>query len=513
MNLLHRLGNAWEALVARSGPGAGATSGSTRGGSDWTDAFRSRRALTPRELVEAFKGVVYSCATLNALAVARVPLRLYATTGQGQAKPRCLHRSLASKERDSLNRRVDATILRSLADQEVDEVLEHPLLDALASCNEHFDYNLLIAYTVLCLDIVGPAYWRPAGVRVEDVTVPREIWPLPPHLVTPIPGTGRAGQVIAGYTYEGETLTPDAVVRFRHVDLREPYLGAYSPARASAAHWGLEDKWVAIQDTVLGAGPRPSMIVSAKDPLQPLGEDAARRLEAKLNRHSGGGAGRAWVEGTGALDVKNLTYAPSDLSGTTVSEYAIERTANTFGVPVSMLTSKDVNRANAEAGEYQHATRAVDPRCKLIASVLTRRLAQPLDGRLFFAFDNPVPSDKERDAKLFDMAVKNGTLTINEARAEQGWDEVDWGEEPWLPQTLRQPSEERPAPPQPPGSKPPGMDPDKPEDDAEKAMVATLTRTLARLERALEADDIGAGCRDGRAWAADLEGPAPDTGG
>jgi hypothetical protein len=117
-----------------------------------------------------------------------------------------------------------------------------------------------------------------------------------------------------------------------------------------------------------------------------------------MNRKGRGGkpAGRFVVDG--AVAVTPISYADRPASKE-LSLYDLERIANCFDVPVSMLKTEDVNRANAEAGLEQHGRNAVEPRCKLIASALTR-WTHSLDARgtrgwdrLLWAFD-PVVKDK-----------------------------------------------------------------------------------------------------------------------
>src|SRR4051812_47034138 len=79
VNLLDRIGNAWSALTSKSAPGG--SYGAGYGGGSWfSDSFRTRRAPSPSELVDAYKSLVFACVNLNANAVARTPLRLFATT-------------------------------------------------------------------------------------------------------------------------------------------------------------------------------------------------------------------------------------------------------------------------------------------------------------------------------------------------------------------------------------------------------------------------------------------------
>jgi phage portal protein BeeE len=520
VNLLDRIGNAWAALAGRAGARSDAF-GST-GGPVFGDAWQLRRAHTPARLVESFRQVVYACATLNASGVARVPLRLYATTGGGQLRPRAFAGPVLVRRRDRLDRLASLPYLarQMAAADSVDEITDHPLLDALDRPNPHFDRPGLLAYLVLCLDVVGTAYVRPEGAAGLP---PERLWPLQAHLVKPVSGPSAAP---ASYTYLGETIPADDLVRFRHVSLREPYGGGYAPAAAAAGYAGLEDKWVSIQEQILGRGPAPQAMVGPSDPKMPFGKETRTRLEADMRRkHSGAAAGDVLIVDE-AYTYTPLTYRPTDLSGLEIGKYNLERTANCFGTPLPFLTG-DTNLANLQAAELQHGRHAVEPRCVLLAGVLTL-WARQFDPRLFFAFDPAVQEDEEREAKVRDTKLKNGSLTINEARLEDGYEPVGWGDEPWLASTLRQPSEERPEPkvPVPPGApadaKPEPKDEPDPEPaddqaDAEKALladVASILRTIqGRLTRDEANDAAGPGVRDpgrGDPHPQAAEGRAPE---
>src|ERR1017187_6610564 len=81
--------------------------GYAAGGPTWLDGYHSKRPPTPVELVNAYKAVAYACIQLNALAVTRTPLRLYAKTGPGQRKPRRSWRPVDDKRQKYLRSRAD----------------------------------------------------------------------------------------------------------------------------------------------------------------------------------------------------------------------------------------------------------------------------------------------------------------------------------------------------------------------------------------------------------------------
>lgn len=141
-------------------------------------------------------------------------------------------------------------------------------------------------------------------------------------------------------------------------------------------------------------------------------------------------------------------------------------------VPISLLDTENSNRAVAEAGAYQHQRNAIEPRCVMIAGALTM-MATQVDDRLFFAFDSPVEEDAERRAKLVDMGIRNGTVTINEARRENGEADVEGGDEPLLAGTFVRLKDVAADPePVPAQLLPPGQEPTPPEPDAEEAEEA-----------------------------------------
>lgn len=414
----------WDAIAGRAGSGALSRANSGLGVPvrDWVHSPRPADS----RLLDAYLGVLYTCTNLNAVGVTRVPLRLYATTSSGQARPRCLHRAASRATVDRLRR--DPILARSMAGSErVDEVLEHPLLDALDSPCPGFDRESLIDFLVRSLDMLGRAYLRPVA---GDHGPAAELWPLPAQDVHPQRPSGKA--LITGYTYFGEPIAADALIRLRWVSLRDPFGDHLAPAEAAFAYSGLEDKYRAIRDQVLGLGPRPSLLFSPSDKLGAMPGEAERlRFEADLNRKfAPGGAGHARsMVASGAYKVTPLSYPPDGLGGNDVPRYTLERMCNCFGVPVSMITA-ETNLANQQAADKAHAKNGIEPRCKLVASTFTRRLARPLDPRLFFAFDDAVESDVERDAKVFDVKIKNGSMLVNEARVEDGYEPVPWGDEP-----------------------------------------------------------------------------------
>ena len=481
MSLQSRIKNAWSALTGRSaGPASGAASYSWTGGPMSIDAFGAKRAPSPWRLVEAYKGLVYACADGNALATVRVPLRLYARRDAGQARPRCFHGQVSR----SMRRRLGDLpwVARSMANgDDVHEIFDHPLLTVLNKPNTEFDRISMLYYILLSLDIVGSGYLSPVDGGFGP---PAELWPLEPHWVFPVRSGTSA--LVQKYTYFAKSYLPEELIRFRRVGLRDAYGPGYSPGLAAFEYAGLEDKWLTVQDQLLGIQSRPGIVVSPADGL-PMGDSERGKLENQLNRKFGpGGQGRLLVANQ-KININPVAYPPIDPGGLELSRYDLERVANCFKYPVEYLTG-ETNLANLQAAHRQHAEQAVEPRCHLLASVLTT-FAQKFDDRLFFAFDNCLPESEESEAKVWDIKLKNGSALINEARADYGDEPVAWGDEPWLASTLRQPSEERPKPAPIPAKIPPADPVEPDEDDKADRALELASRALALL--AEREDDPG----------------------
>lgn len=381
------------------------------------DSWGVLRAPSDTELVKSFRGTAYACANLCAQGVASVPLRLYVTTREGEAAPRCRTRALDPARLKSLAARPN--LASSLAGAlSVTEVTEHPLLELLSKVNEELDGFSLIELTDLYLEIVGSAYW---WLGRNALGIIESIWVLAPqHVVVKRSRSGRAAGYEYGWGADKRTFAPESIISFHSPDLRDPYTRGWSPLRAAFESVALEEKTRSHAHAVLENGARPDVIVSARGEYSGLGEAEAERLErrfmGKFRRGRNGGV----MVISDEVDVKPLTFSPKDTQSILLHDMARQSIANAFGVPMSLLQTKDVNRANAEAAHYQLARNAILPRCRRIEQRLTQKLCTLFDKRLFLAFDSPVPSDREMTLKERQAYLAAGVITPDEVRRQIG---------------------------------------------------------------------------------------------
>lgn len=384
--------------------------------------------------------------------MARTRLGLYATTSEGQVKPKrwsCPTRPLRpavkamARKVGPLNR-CEGWFQSKAASADVDEVVEHPLLEAFHTVNDDWDHDLLIRYVVACLDVCGWFFLLPeaTGAGVGGRSVPDLIWPLLAQYVIPFRTSG--GSLVENYRYFTQTYLPGELVRGRCVSLRDPYGLGYGPAQAAWAYVGLNDQFTSIQENLMTQGGRISGFLTDADPANPAGRSESERAEQRINA--------TWTRGNsgripylpGAFKFNPTAWPPRDLAELQISDNALLRIANCFGVPISLLKTEDVNRANADAGHLQHSKLAIDPRCHLIASALTKWTRRygaehnlPGWDRLFWAFDNPVTEDAEQNSRIFTTYIEKRVFTPNEVRTELGYEPYDGGDEILVAGTLK----------------------------------------------------------------------------
>lgn len=479
----------------------GLTSYGSGGGPLFSDAFRFRRAPSLPALAEAYKSLIYTAVKFNVDAVCRVPLRLFRVgQSKGDTAKYCDARRSTNSERIRL-KGLAHTAKAMAGAEELEEITgDHPLLELVQNVNPSMDASQLIAYTVMSMDVVGTAFWWPTEFMMG---APREFWPLPPHQVYPVM-TGQ-GLVPEAYQFGTVQYRPEDLLIFKHLSMKNPYGLGMSPTQAAIEYARLEDTFVSIQDDLLSNGPRPSVVISHKDPKGAFGAAERTRLENDMNaKGRGGRAGGAFVV-DGAVAVTPVSWSPADLGAKELSIYDMERTLGCFGVPVSFVTNESSNMAVAREGQAQHARNAIEPRCKSIASTLTR-WTHALDRngkrnwhKLFWAFDDCVPADQAAETTKHTAYVAMG-LPLNAALTEAGYDKVEGGDVSFVAsglQTLEN-AVKPPEPPVLPGQVPKvgeeeGVDPEaEPAVPEEPAADDSATKSLldlcGKVMRAIEAD-------------------------
>ena len=417
-----------------------------QGGPSHTDAFGARRAPSQARLVENYSALIYAMVSRNSDAVAKVPFRLMADGSRTQGKP---NRSCdAIKVSRSVGMRMAQTgKISSAAVDNIYEIRNHPLIDVLDNPDPYgtFTREKLFKLIVAYMDVIGSAYLVPEGKgwdwtdeRPRFKGPPENLWVVYPQWVIPT-RTGHS-PIVDRFIYFADRLPYQAVLWFRHShSLKDAYGSAYSPTNASEPYRQQESELVTVLSQVMSIGPRPNLIMTAKDATMGVTPNQRTALEQQMvSKHAAYGAGGVLVN-DGAFDITPIDYAKADVGAKEIAQHDRDNMASIFGQPPTYYTI-DSNVANLTAADAQFAKFSVEPRCGTIAAMLTRLTRMcgkdPADRRLFWAHDPVMPEDDEMREKVFTMQLASGRVTINQVNEEEKYPPVPWGDEPLMPNNL-----------------------------------------------------------------------------
>jgi HK97 family phage portal protein len=423
-----------------------------KGVGGWNIAqWQNRRKYYPdvshKSLIEKYASWVYACAEKNAQNCAQVPLRLYAPTSARKTKALFSTRTIEQKHKDYLAK--SPTAYRYLTKAyDVEEVTEHPFLDLMINVNDFDNQFDIIELMVLFQELCGNAYWY--ILKQRAMSVPIEIWPLYSQYMTIVTDKQRFidHYVFAITPTEKHIVKTEDVVHFKYPNPQDQFYGM-GPLQAAVMAADLSMNMNVYETSLLENDARPDMalIIPAESGVPPEEEQKRMRKEwYKMHRGVKRRGNMAIL--TGGAELKPVSLPPREMAFLEGRKATLNEIAAIFGVPMSKLTTENVNRANAEAGDYAYQKDTILPKLRKIEQKMNEKLLPMFDERLFVAFDNPVPEDKEYRLKEVKTHLQTGYSSPNEERQKDGLDEVDWGGEPLVPITLRPLSTETPASPQ-----------------------------------------------------------------
>jgi len=231
---------------------------------------------------------------------------------------------------------------------------------------------------------------------------------------------------IKGYLYgisseKKQVFERDEVIHFKRPNPSNLYYGL---GKIEAAYGAvLSNQAVHDMDLAMfqnSARPDYAVVVRGtptSDQLDRFQEQVEQRL--KGTRRDGN-----FIAVTGDVQFTPLNFPPKDLAG---RDEIVEEIAAVFGVPVSMLKANDPNLASAKTGFAQWREGTILPLLRMDEEELNQSLVPlfGLDDELCLAYDNPVPADRDYELRERQTAVAGGWRTPNEARIEEGKEEVE----------------------------------------------------------------------------------------
>lgn len=380
-------------------------------------------------LLNAYKDIVYTCTNKNAVSFAQQTLKLYVAKSSKTEKLLVKTKAISPETKRYMYKNagiMSLSCVRKALDTE--EVTEHPFIELMKNVNGFMNQFEMMELLDLHLELTGNAYLY---VVKNQLGVPAELWVLQPDKVYIVPSKEKW---IAGYIYRRADgleipFEADEIIHFKFTNPKDQYMG-WGPLQAQANNYNLSVSYNNYEKSLMDNSAIPPIaLVAPKDTTYT--ESDWKRILTRWNKTYGGAANQgktAWLEG--GFDVKTLNVSPKDMGYMAGRKWTREEVANGFGVPISKLTSDNVNRANAEVGDYSYMKDTISPRCIRFEQKLNEKLLPMFDERLFVMFDDPVPENKDFILRERESNLNTKMTSINEEREKIGLEPVPWGEFP-----------------------------------------------------------------------------------
>jgi HK97 family phage portal protein len=290
-------------------------------------------------------------------------------------------------------------------DEDRTEVTEHPALSVWNNPNAFYHQSLFIEAITQHLELVGETPWLAARDERFPSGPPVELWPIRPDRLRPVPHPERfiSGWIYLGPDGERIPLETNEVIRTIKPCPWDPFrgLGAVQTILVDLQSIEYAAEW---NKNFFENSAEPGGVVEVEEELS---DPEWRRMRNRWEeQHRGVGRAHrvAFLEKGKWVDRK---YSMADMQFAELRSVSREIIREAFHMPKAMLGSvDDVNRANAEANEVVFARWETKTRCDRLKDTLNSYFL-PLFGttlgdpkRYEFDFDNPVPADKELEAKL-----------------------------------------------------------------------------------------------------------------
>lgn len=297
------------------------------------------------------------------------------------------------------------------------EITDHRFLPLFEQPSPDFSGYILRLMTQAWIELQGEAFWI---FERNKFGVMQEMWPVPPTWVFETP---RPDFPFFRINLRGKQYTPPEtdIAWFKNPSLVDPY-GRGKGAAESAGDDVESDEYAAKwQKRFFSNSARPDVVISTKSRLD---EANSQRLKDQwIEKYSGFWNAFKPAVLDGDTTVIPLTKGQQEMDFVESRKSARDNIIGNFGIPLSVLgIVENVNRANAETGEYTFNKNIILPRCIFWRDEYNKILRREYGKGLEFDFDNPVPEDRYTKLNEANEGLGRGAITVNEWREKMGFE-------------------------------------------------------------------------------------------
>ncbi len=357
------------------------------------------------------------------------------------------------------------------------QIYKHPILDLLRLVNPFQTSNEFIALDSIYTESIGETFW---ALNFNALNEPAEIVLPYPHKMSVVPA--KEFPFVKGYVYGyGNEAIPfdiNEIIHFKYPNPLNQYRGLGS-AQAIGVELDSEQyssQW--IRQFFFNSA-RPDGVIQfdynlSDEQFEKLKKQWSEKYKGVSKAHQ-----VALLERGGKYvqiqnSVKDMDFPNLKLKNR-------DSILGVVGMPLSVMgISENVNKANAEAGDYTFARWIVKPRLDWKTAKLQEQLIPKFrkSENLQLGFEEVVPETIEQKMLLAESGIRAGYLTINEARKLRGLDPLPNGDVLLVPLNLIPTDIKKPmSPPPAPAPAPAG----EPTEELEESKSKSLTPDQKRL--------------------------------
>jgi len=315
------------------------------------------------------------------------------------------------------------------------QIFKHPILDLLHLVNPFQTSNEFMALDTIYQELIGESFW---ALNFNALGEPAEILLPYPHKMSVVPA--REFPFVKGYVYgignEAIPFDTNEIIHFKYPNPLNQYrgLGSTQAIGVELDSEQYSSQW--IRQFFFNSA-RPDGVIQfdynlSDEQFEKLKKQWSEKYKGISKAHQ-----VALLEGGGKyLQIQNTV---KDMDFPNLKLKNRDSILGVWGMPLSVMgISENVNKANAEAGDYTFARWIVKPRLDWKTAKLQEQLIPKFrqSENLQLGFEEVVPETIEQKRDLAESGMRAGYLTINEARKMQRLDPLPNGDVLLVPLNL-----------------------------------------------------------------------------
>lgn len=310
---------------------------------------------------------------------------------------------------------------------------DHPAQQIIDNPNPYMTRRIFQFYQSCFLDLVGDSY---SYIARDKLKVPRQLWPLPPDKVRPVPGTGN--RLIDKYVLDfgGGQMNPITFDADEILHIRQPnpqsFIFGFSPTEAAAYMVDVNAAQNRYFRDFYEKDATPDGIITAPDGVE-LDADSQNEFVEQWIRWFGGPAKRRRVAFLDrGMKYEKMLVTAAEMQAAETSKTVREAIFAHFRVPLSKAGIGEgiIARSTIDAVNYTFSLDVIEPLVGNLEDQLKLDLYDVwFDPSIQLGHDNMVPADDQRQAEIDKINIQSGKTTLNEVRRREGRDAIAGGDE------------------------------------------------------------------------------------